>query len=269
MTIWIAVIIAAVLGLLAGAIVNICLLRTKEGLEFMLGRRKCTRCAMPAAALDHVPLLSYFNLKGKCRSCSAVIPWQYPLTEIAFALLFAGFMYQALTGYGVPDFVSSYPLYGEPLAFFMRNAVVSMLLVPIFIFDYRASVIPDRLSIPAVVIALLMNIVLGASVPMLLVSGLLIGSFFAIQFLVSRGRWVGGGDIRVGLLMGFLLGLELGVVALLLSYILGSIIGVWLLATKRRKLQSHVPFGTFMAVAIFAAIFWGECIYTWYIGLLP
>ena len=265
---WIAVIIAAVLGLAAGALINICLLRTKEGLAFTFGRRACVRCAQPTAWLDHVPLLSYFALKGKCRSCSAVIPWQYAAIEIVMAALFAGFMYQALTGYGVPAFVSSYPLHGEPLAFFMRNAVLAMLLVPVFIFDYRASVIPDRLSIPAVTIALLVNIVLGADVTQFLLAGLVYGSFFAVQYLASKGAWVGGGDIRIGLVIGFLLGLHLGLVALLLSYILGSLGGAYLLITKRRKLQSHVPFGTFMVIAIFATIFWGECLFDWYVGLL-
>ncbi|MCR4312382.1 MAG: prepilin peptidase [Candidatus Uhrbacteria bacterium] len=266
MSIVLIIIGAGLLGVLAGGLVNACLLRTRDGLAFTFGRKKCVTCARPMAIADHVPVASYIRLKGKCRRCSAVIPWQYPAVELAIGLLFAGFAYMAWTGVAVPTYVELSPWYGEPLAFFIRNAIMAMLLVPIFMFDFRASVIPDRLSIPAVVIALLMNLALGASSSDLLLGGLGLGSFFAVQFLASRGTWVGGGDVRMGLLIGFLLGFELGLVALLLSYVLGSLAGLYLIMSGKRELHSHVPFGTFLVIGTFAAMFWGEPLLDWYLG---
>ncbi len=265
MSIVLTTFLAGVLGILAGGLVNAFLLRTRDGLKFTFGRTKCITCARPMALADHVPIVSYLRLKGKCRRCSAVIPWQYPAVEAVMAILFAAFAFRAFGG-DVPSFVELTPWYGEPLALFIRDCIMAMLLIPIFMFDFRASIIPDRLSIPAMVMALLLNLSLGADPNNLLLGGLGIGSFFAIQYLASRGTWVGGGDIRMGMLIGFLLGFELGLVALLLSYVLGSIAGIYLILSGKRELHSHVPFGTFLVVGTFVAMFWGERIMNWYLG---
>lgn len=266
MTLALIAIIAGIAGILAGGLVNAFLLRTRDGLAFTFGRRKCVTCARPVALADHVPILSYLKLRGRCRRCTAVTPWQYPAVEVVLGILFAIFAVRSLTGYGVPDFVSLSPWYAEPLALFIRDAIMAMLLIPIFMFDYRASIIPDRLSVPAMIVALLMNMALGAPATDLLLGGLAIGSFFAAQYLASRGTWVGGGDIRMGMVIGFLLGLKLGVVALLLSYVLGSLAGIYLIVSGRRHLHSHVPFGTFLVLGIFFTLLWGERLYDWYIG---
>src|SRR3989338_6252845 len=156
--------IALVLGLLAGGLVNACVLRTRDGLRFTFGRRKCVSCARPMAFADHVPVVSFVNLRGRCRNCTAVMPWQYVGVEIAMGVLFALVALRAFAGFGAPEFVALAPWYAEPLALFLRDAIMAMLLVPIFMFDYRASIIPDRLSVPAVAIAFLMNAALGASI---------------------------------------------------------------------------------------------------------
>lgn len=258
--------IAAVLGALMGGLVNACVLRTKKGLAFTIGRKKCSTCAMPLALADHVPIASYLRLKGKCRRCSSVMPWQYLAVEVVLAALFALFAYHAFVASVLPSFVAALPLTGEPLGLFVRNAIVATLFVPIFMFDLRSSIIPDRLTIPAIIIALLMNAALGMNTADMLLGGLAIGSFFAVQMLASRGAWVGGGDVRMGLLIGFLLGFKLGLVALLLAYALGSIVGIWLIMSGRRNLHSHVPFGTFMVLGALVAMFVGEQILTWYVA---
>ncbi|MEK9155426.1 MAG: prepilin peptidase [Patescibacteria group bacterium] len=257
---------AGLLGLVCGAFVNTFLLRTPDGLRFTVGRRKCVTCARPMHVKDHVPLLSYVIMKGKCRACKTVIPWQYPALEVVMTLLFVGFAWQILALNADMNPLSN--TLGVSFGFFVRNAVMAMLLVPIFMFDYRASVIPDRLSVPAMIIALAMNAVLGVEPISMLVGGFLLGSFFAIQYLASKGAWVGGGDIRMAMVMGFLLGPILGVFALLVAYITGAISGLYLLLTRRRDLHSHVPFGTFMVVGTFISLFFGETVVAWYLGLL-
>lgn len=254
---------AAVIGLLVGAFVNAKVMRTKESLIFTTAR-SCSICAQPASVREMLPLFGYFSVKGKCRRCNAVIPWQYPATELAFALLFVLFAARAVGMWGleVPTYVSE----PELLLLFVRDSLMITAFVLVFVFDYRAYIIPDRITIPAMIAAILCNVALGYPVWAILLGGFMIGGFFALQYLLSHGKWVGGGDIRFGMLMGFLLGPWLGLVALLISYVAGAIVGSFLLLTKRRVLGSHVPFGTFMAIGTVIAMLWGNQILDWYLG---
>lgn len=263
MSIVLTLAVALIVGVVVGSIVNATVLRTKSGLPLM-SRAKCIRCVEPIAWFDLIPVLSYFTLKGRCRRCNAAIEWQYPAVELAMGLLFVLFAVRIHLGIGIPGFVDA----GEYGALFVRDAVMAVFLVIIFLYDFRFSVIPDRFSIPAAVMALIFNLALGASAWGVLLGGLGIGAFFAVQFLASQGRWVGGGDIRMGLLMGFLLGLPLGILALFLAYIMGALGGIYLVGRGHRHLDSHVPFGTFMAVATVVALVYGQEMLAWYMSLL-
>ncbi len=262
MTIALLTLAAGILGLFLGAIMNAKILRSEESIEFT-SERKCGLCAVPLSNSEMLPIVGYMAMKGRCKKCKSVVPWQYPATELAVGILFALFAARALLHVELPDFVTS----NETFLLFMRDAIMTIALVLVFMFDYRASVIPDRVTIPAIIIAILLNFWLGMDVGMMLLGGLIIGGFFAVQYLLSNGRWVGGGDVRMGMLMGFLLGPVLGVVGLFLSYILGSIIGIFLLTVQKRELESHVPFGTFLALSTFICMLYGERLLGWYMGL--
>jgi len=94
------------------------------------------------------------------------------------------------------------------------------------------------------------------------------GGFFLIQFLVSRGKWIGGGDIRLGFLMGFSLGYPSHLIlAVLTAYFIGSIVGLSLIVSKKKEWNSEVPLGVFLASATIFAIFLGDKIINWYLGL--
>ncbi len=263
MTIFLTLIFAAVLGVLTGSIVNATVLRTKAGLPLM-SRAKCLSCVEPIHWFDLIPVLSYFLLKGRCRRCSAAIEWQYPVVEIAMGLLFALFALRIILGLGIPSYITG----SEQGILFIRDALLSVFLVIIFLYDFRFSVIPDKFSIPAIILVVLFNCLLGASTFSMLLGGLALGGFFSLQFLVSRGQWVGGGDIRMGLLMGFLLGLPLGLVSLFLAYVLGAFGGLVLLVSGHRSPQSHVPFGTFLAGATIITLIFGPLILNSYLALL-
>jgi len=245
-----------------GSFINVVVFRTKSGESWMKGRSKCRTCLEPVAAVDLVPVLSYFKLKGRCRNCSSVIGWQYPAVELSMGILFGLLYARTAFGIGIPVYIEDFEL----LALFVRDAVMAVFLVIIFVYDFKYSYILDRFTIPAMILALLFNVMLGADIVSLLLGGLLIGGFFAIQFLVSDGKWIGGGDIRLGMLMGFLLGIEVGVVALFLSYVLGAAIGIYLVTMKKRALNSHVPFGTFLALGTMIALIWGPYILEWYLS---
>jgi len=94
------------------------------------------------------------------------------------------------------------------------------------------------------------------------------GGFFLIQFLVSRGKWIGGGDIRLGFLMGFSLGYPSHLIlAILAAYFIGSVTGLSLIIFKKKKWNSEVPLGVFLTSATIFTIFWGDKVINWYLGL--
>jgi prepilin signal peptidase PulO-like enzyme (type II secretory pathway) len=94
------------------------------------------------------------------------------------------------------------------------------------------------------------------------------GGFFLLQYLVSRGKWIGGGDVRFGVMMGVLLGWPNILVALFIAYVLGAVVAVPLLIFKKKKMKSEVPFGAFLAIGTAAAMFWGSWIVNWYVGMI-
>ncbi|MBT3230442.1 prepilin peptidase [Candidatus Uhrbacteria bacterium] len=250
-------------GICIGSLLNTVVFRVQKNIPIK-ERSKCMKCLKPIHWVDKVPIVSFFNLKGRCRNCSDVISWQYPIIEMTTGILIGLLFVRALFGFGFFGFED----HTEWLIVFARDAIIACLLLIIFIYDYKYSIILDRFSVPAIGVAIVFNVILGASSMEMLLSGLLIGAFFAFQFLVSRGRWVGSGDIRMGLLIGVLFGAKLGIVALLLSYILGAFAGVFLIVFKKRKLESHVPFGTFMTLAMILTLFFGEMLVDWYLGML-
>ena len=257
-------ILVSIFGIAIGSFINVVVFRTFSKKDFVKGRSKCQKCLTPIATIDLIPVISYFALKGRCRNCSSVIAWQYPAVELASGILFGLFFVRAALGVGFPEFVDQ----SEWVLLFARDVTLAVFLIIIFVYDFKYQYILDRFSIPAIILALVFNLLLGADGVDLLLGGLLVGGFFAVQFLISQGKWIGGGDIRMGLLMGFLLGLKLGVAALFLSYILGAIIGIGLIVSKKQKLHSHVPFGTFLAVATIILMFCGPGLVDWYLALL-
>lgn len=233
--------------------------RTHEGESVVTGRSKCRGCEVPIGAQDLVPVLSYLRLRGRCRSCKTVISWQYPAVEIATGFLF------------VVAYLSSTQTLNDSVTqslLFLRNSVFLSYLVLIFVYDLRHMLIIDRFTIPAMIFAIIINLWLG-TVPAwsVLVGGLVLAGFFWIQFVISKGTWVGGGDIRMGALMGFMLGLEHGLVALFIAYVLGAIIGVAMMASGKATRKTPVPFGSFLAVATVIVLFIGQPLIDWYLGL--
>lgn len=245
---------AAILGLIFGSFVNALVFRTHTDVP-MTGRSKCMKCEVPIDARDLVPVLSFFLLRGRCRACKEAISWQYPLVEAAAAGAFV-----------------LIAMYADALPTFIAQATMTIFLIIIFVYDYQYSYILDRFTFPAMILAVLFNMTLPdpwpyLSVPISMIIGaLILGGFFFLQYIVSGGRWIGGGDIRMGILMGLWLGLERGFLATLIAYVLGALIGIGLLVLRRKQLESHIPLGTFLALGTFIGMIWGWEIISWYFG---
>lgn len=252
------ILFAVLIGLAVGSFINALVFRTHEDIP-ITGRSKCVKCEKPIDARDLVPVLSYFLLRGRCRKCKAAFSWQYPAVEAVTGILFG------VAAYYVGDVLAD----GQSVAEFLRLAVFIVFLVIIFVYDLRYSYILDRFTFPAMIIAVLFNLALGIYEPLyMLIGALVLGGFFLAQYVLSKHTWVGGGDIRMGVLMGLMLGLGSGLVALFLSYALGAIVGAYLLISGKKKFGSKIPFGTFLAVGTFVALLWGSTILDWYLGIV-
>lgn len=252
-------IIVGVLGLLCGSFINAVVHRLRTGESPFTGRSRCVRCKHVLGPLDLVPVVSFVLLSGRCRYCKKPISWQYPIVEIVTALCFV-LIYWRLTQLESNIYIL--------WLHFAAAAVFTIFLIIIFIYDLRHYVILDVVVVPAAIIAFTVNILFGAEWWRLLLGAAAVAGFFAIQYVVSNGAWIGGGDIRLGALMGFMLSSPLVFVALFMAYILGSIIGVGLIIAGKKTMGSKVPFGTFLTAATFITMLYGDALLHWYLDAL-
>src|SRR3989344_7910828 len=246
------------LGLIVGSFLNVLILRW--GSRPVTGRSKCMTCGKTILWYDLVPILSYILLRGRCRSCGAWISVQYSIVEAGTGLLFV------LIG------LAPLPLYARLLAL-----PIAAILVAIAVFDFKHSLIPDAwvyafsaLSLAASLISAI-SIESGSGVLRNLLAGPAVAlPLFAFWFF-SHGAWMGFGDVKLSLGMGWLLSFGNGFLALFFAFILGALVGVPLLffssplwyrlqkvLTPRRisqtlvlgfTMKSEIPFGPFLIAA--------------------
>jgi len=119
------------------------------------------------------------------------------------------------------------------------------------------------------IISFALNAWLGiVSIPSMFMGALIVGGFFFLQFVFSKGEWVGGGDVRMGILMGVMLGFKNALAALLLAYVLGACVGGGLLLMKKVQRKTMIPFGTFLSLATVIMMLYGDNLVSWYLHLL-
>ncbi len=242
------------LGLTVGSFLNCVIYRLHSkniGIGISDKRRSyCPHCKHTLGWKDLIPVLSFIILRGKCRYCKKNISWQYPIVEIATGALFLLiFSFQSVFN-----------------QFSVFNFIIACFLIIIFVYDLKHYIIPDKVIYPAIVITLAYRIVSGLDLPTVLAAFGAAG-FFATIVLVSRGKWMGIGDIKLAFLMGLLLGWPNILTAMFISFILGAVIGLSLLIARKKTLKSEVPFGPFLVTGTFLAMFWGSWLVDWYLSL--
>jgi len=255
------------LGLCIGSFLN-CAIYRLETKKTLQGRSFCPKCKKQLLWQDLIPVFSFLFLGGKCRRCKKKISWQYPIVEIVTATLFVlifwslGFGWDL--GFGIWDFIK--------LCFMFYFASV---LIVIFVYDFKHYEIPDKVLIPAIAISFIYCALFDFGGILNHLLAVLIGSgFFLSIFLISKGKWMGFGDVKLAVLMGLLLGVPNILLALFLAFLFGAIIGVILMVLpfsktgEKKSLKSEIPFGPFLITGTFFAILWGPKIINWYLNLL-
>lgn len=231
----------AVLGAVLGSFVCTVVDRLQRREPWVTGRSHCEACRRTLAPWELLPIVSFFWLRGRCRTCDARISRWNLGVEVALAALFV------LTYLYPPELGPS--LLPLQLALLVLGA-------GLFVSDVRYGTLPDLLSLPAVVIALTGMAVDGHVVGA--VVGAVVGfAAFGLQYLVSRGKWVGSGDMRIGALAGATLGWPYVLLSLLLAYVGGALIASTLLVARRVRPGDRVPMGGFLIPAVLVVQWYG------------
>src|SRR3989339_33982 len=147
------------------------------------------------------------------------------------------------------------------------NLIIISVLEVIFLIDLKDGVIPDILIWPFIALTLLFWWLSGGNILNYFLTGLACTAFFGLQYLVSRGRWMGLGDIGLGFLIGVFLGFPRALAALLFAYISGAIIGIFLIILNKKNWASSVPLAVFLVPSAILALFWGEKVIRWYFDI--
>lgn len=282
-------------GLIIGSFLNCVIYRLAlpnfsfwKNLGGLKNRSYCPHCRQTLRWYDLIPVLSYVILKAKCRYCKKKISWQYPLVEISTGLIFLLIFLPTRDLAQRDNFLN--------LSFLL---IISCFLIVIFVYDLKHYIIPDKIVLPAIAVVALYRLFevfgfrvldlfrmqpFGESLVSLdpgglgfgilkpfifyLISAIAAAGFFLLIFLVSKGKWLGFGDIKLAFFMGIFLGFPKIIVALFLAFFFGGIIGIGLIIFKNKNLKSEIPFAPFLITGTFLALFWGQNLINWYLSFI-
>ena len=237
-----------IFGLIVGSFLNCVIYRMETGGNFLKGRSFCPHCKKVLSWQDLIPVFSFLILKGKCRYCRKSISWQYPLVELATGLLF-------LLIFNLQPSILN-------IAYFW---IIGCFLVVIFVYDLKHYLIPDSVIYPAILISGVCLLYGKHDMLNTAYSAVGAAALFLFIVLISRGKWMGTGDIKLAFLMGLFLGWPAILIALLSAFYIGALVGVGLIMSGRKTLKSEVPFGPFLVAGTFLAMFFGEKLIDWYL----
>ena len=239
-------IFAFILGAVVGSFLNVCIWRIPEGLSIVTPASHCPDCGHPIRFYDNIPLISYLILRGRCRACGGRISLRYPFVE-GLAALMALFLFWK---------------FGLTLKFLAAFIFVSALILITFI-DIDHQIIPDVISLPGIPICFLMAVFIMDLSFMDALLGLLIGggSLYLVAVLyelATKREGMGGGDIKLLALMGAFLGWKSLLFILLVSSLVGAVVGISIMLVRGGDMKYAVPFGPFLSLAAVAYLFVGE-----------
>jgi leader peptidase (prepilin peptidase)/N-methyltransferase len=268
---------AFLFGLVIGSFLNVCILRIPADKSIVLPSSSCTKCGKAIAPYDNIPVLSWVFLGGKCRNCKTKISAMYPAVELLTGLLF----------------LACYFIFGLTVDG-LKWAVFAALLVVLTITDLRERILPDEVNFFGLGAGLLFSFFAKSMdgtaqwlasrwfdfpPPQFVLSfadaalGALAGSgllwIVAEGYFRLRGReGMGLGDVKMMAAVGAFLGLKRTMMTVLVGSLLGSVIGIFLIAFSKKGREYELPFGTFLGAGALLVVFFGTPALHWYESLL-
>lgn len=250
------------------------------------GRSYCVFCKKHLHFYDLFPILSFLSTYGRCRYCHKKLSIEYLLIEVVMGLLI-GYLFW---GFGsLPDLIIK--------IFFIT------ILATLFLTDLKKMFIPDRVIIPSIITGFILSIVITiykigylyyflnqtpigkfllpprsdyflrhaiyTAQPLLggILMGFLIGGFFWALIIITKGKGMGGGDVKLGAFIGLMLGFPQALIALIFSFFTGAIFSIILIIFGKKHFGQFIPFGPFLVLGSLIALFWGDIILNWYLSL--
>lgn len=239
-------------GLLFGSFFNVCIYRIERGKSIAFPSSYCTSCHNKIKRYDLIPVISWIILKGRCRHCKEKISIRYPIIELTAAFIF----------------LLVYMKYGISI-FSLKYIVLISLLIVIGIIDFDTTDVYDSTILTGLIFGTVFAITayfLKSDVLSLVFGALLGGGTIAVIILLTNG--MGLGDAEICLICGIFLGVKLTIVMLFLSFLIGGVTAVILLALKLKSTKDYIPFGPVIAVAGIITVFFGQNILNYYMSFL-
>lgn len=238
-----------------------------QELSITKGRSMCPNCNHELKAKDLIPVLSWLSTGGKCRYCGKKVSVQYPLVELSTAIVFVASYVWWPAGFGVRS--------SEFVVFGLWLLIVTGLMA-LLVYDLRWYLLPNRIIYPLTVLVGLLALVQVATAtePLQAVTETALaviigGGLFYVLFQVSKGKWIGGGDVKLGWLLGLILGTPGNALLMIfVAALLGTIVSLPLLVNQKLKRSSVIPFGPFLIIGAFIAMLFGPEIIDWYLHSL-
>ncbi len=280
-------------GLFIGSFLNLVADRLNEGKGILIGRSICNFCTKNLSFVDLVPIFSYLFLGGKCRQCGHKISLYYPISEITTGFLFV------MVGYWLKIHQSSELITWLAFLFYI---VISSIFIIVLFSDLKYMMIPDKVIIPGIVLTMVFQLSLAVyysvdlynrlnsdsfgkylvkagyvnrhallafqGVGVNFLAGISISLFFLALIFITKGRGMGGGDVKLGFLIGLLNGFPNSIVAIFSAFLTGAIYSLILVIARRKKFKESIAFGPFLVVGNYIALLYGSAVIEWYIHIL-
>ncbi|MCB2286433.1 prepilin peptidase [Clostridium algidicarnis] len=240
------------LGAIIGSFLNVCIYRIPLGESIAYPPSHCTNCDARLKWYDLIPIFSYLFLKGKCKYCKEKISLKYPSIEFFTATAF----------------LITYINYGLSL-YLIKYIILWCFLIVISIIDIKFQDVYAVTTIPGIIIGVIIatieNVIYFTPFWNYLLGGAIAGGVIALIVYITGG--MGKGDIEIAALCGVFIGWKYSIIMIFLSFIIGAIIGVILIISKKRSRKDYIAFGPFIALSALFTVFYGSHILNYYVGL--
>jgi prepilin signal peptidase PulO-like enzyme (type II secretory pathway) len=280
-------------GLFFGSFLNLVADRSVKGEPILFGRSHCDFCNKVLQAIDLIPLLSFLSTRGKCRYCKEGISSYYPVSELLTGAAFVATAYIS----GIFTVGGFYSLFT-----FMYLTVVASVFIVLLMTDLKYRLIPDKVVIPGILFILIYTATfitiastqfyyqlknddfgvyllesgywhmqvtgLMREYAVTVISALAIGFFFWFLVYITKGRGMGGGDIRLAVMIGLFNGFSENVLAIFLGFVFGAVFSGAMILFRRKSIKDTIAFGPFLILGSVVAFMYGRTILQWYFNLM-
>ncbi|MDZ4229357.1 MAG: prepilin peptidase, partial [Patescibacteria group bacterium] len=222
------------------------------------GRSICDHCRKMFSWYDNIPLLSYVMLGGKCRRCHKPINPEYPLIELLIGVEFVWIYWLLKINFNFFNWIEGWYSFGLLLYWLVLFSGA----LAIVVYDLKYMLIPDQVLLPLIVVAFSRLFISQQWSVLLPAFGSL--AFLGLLHLLTRGKGMGLGDVKLGFLLGLVLGWPLIIVALFIAFLTGALAGVILIIVRGKTLKTKIAFGPFLLLGMVIAKLWGWSLWHWY-----